>query len=390
MKIIKLPPTADQPEAGKSKDVAIKKAAIEKAIAVLKNGGLVIYPTETCYGIGVDATNLKAVKKVLEFKGSHRGGPRGGSGGKPISVAVSDKEMAKKYVVINETANNLYQKFLPGPLTVVSKSRKKTIDLLEAGQGTLGIRIPDYDLVIKMIKEFNRPITSTSANTSGKKTPYCLDDVLKYTTPKRLGLVNLFLDAGRLPYNPPSTVVDTTLNEPKVLRQGEVKIKPTARNTFISGSEEETKKIARTIFERHKNLLKKKPIIFALQGELGSGKTQFAKGLGLALGIKENIVSPTFTIIREYPLKKSGRSDLPQFFHIDTWRLERGEELLDLGLEEMLKPGNVVAIEWMQKIKQILERFQNKKGFLFCKETQVVWVTIESLSENQRRITYRG
>ncbi len=358
-----------------------EKEAIKEALAVLKKGGLVIYPTETCYGVGADVTNQAAVKKVLDLKGQR--------GGKSISIAVISRRMAQKYVEINDTADNLYEQFLPGPLTVVSKSKGKVIKCLEAGRGTLGIRIPDYPLVLEIIRKFSRPITSTSANTSGKKTPYCLDDVLKYTTKKRLELVDLFLDAGRLPYNPPSTVVDTTLNEPKVLRQGEIKIKAIPKNTFISDSEEETKEIARKIFKKQRNLLNKKAIIFALQGELGSGKTQFAKGLALALGIKENIVSPTFTIIREYPFKLDlQRYDLCKsgmFYHLDTWRLERGEELLELGLEKMLKPQNVIAVEWLQKIKPILERFQK------IKKTQVVWVNIaaEDLSGNKRIISYK-
>ena len=351
------------------------KELIKMALTVLRKGGLVIYPTETCYGIGGDATNLKAVKKVLEFKGSR--------GGKPISVAVSDKEMAKKYVVINKTADNLYQEFLPGPLTVVSKSKGKTIRVLEAGKETLGIRIPRYPLVIKIIKEFGRPITSTSANTSGKKTPYCLKDVLKYTSKKKLELIDLFLDGNRLPFHSPSTVVDTTLNTPTILRRGEIKISRTKSNSFISNSEAETKKIAQDILEKHLKLLSKKSLIFALQGELGSGKTQFAKGLALALNLRGNIVSPTFTIIREYPYKLGRMPGM--FYHLDTWKLERGEELLDLGLEEMLKPGNVIAIEWLQKIKPMLERFKKMK------KAQLVWVniTIEDLSKNRRRIAYQ-
>ena len=351
-----------------------KKIAIEKALAVLKKGGLLIYPTETCYGLGADTTNSRAVKKLLEFKGSR--------GGKAVSVAVTDKKMAEKYVTINEIANNLYQNFLPGPLTVVSKSRGRIVKKLEAGKGTLGIRMPDYPLALEMIQRFNRPITSTSANTSGKKTPYCLKDVLKYTTKKHLALVNLFLDAGRLSYNPPSTVVDTTLNEPRVLRRGEIKIKASSKNTLISGSEEETREIARQIFRKHERVLKSKCLVFALQGELGSGKTQFAKGLAQALGITGNVVSPTFTIICEYPFK-SGRSDLSRFFHIDTWRLEKGEELLDLGLESMLKPGNVVAIEWLQKVRPILEKIVEKK------KARVVWVEIETVSFTKRKIMFK-
>lgn len=345
-------------------------------MAILKDGGLIIYPTETCYGIGADATNAEAVKKVLDFKGSR--------GGKPISVAVFDKKMAGKYVIVNETADNLYQKFLPGPLTVVSKSKTKTDPALQAGKETLGIRIPDYPLVLEIVRKFGKPVTATSANTSGKKTPYCLEDVLKYTTKKRLALVDLFLDAGRLPYNPPSTVVDTTLNEPQILRQGEIKIKITSQNTFISNSENETKKIASKIFERYAGILKSKCLIFALQGELGAGKTQFAKGLAKTLGIRDNIVSPTFTIIREYPFKLDlQRTGLCKsiFYHLDTWRLERGEELLDLGLESMLKPGNIVAIEWLQKVRPILEKIVEKK------KARVVWVVIDSLFENKRRIS---
>ncbi|MBI4359396.1 MAG: threonylcarbamoyl-AMP synthase [Candidatus Nealsonbacteria bacterium] len=347
-----------------------QKRAVEKAVAILKDGGLVIYPTETCYGLGADATNTEAVKKLLEFKGSR--------GGKAVSVAVSDRKMAERYVEINETARNLYQKFLPGPLTVVSKSKARTDPVLQAGKETLGIRIPDYPLALKIIRRFGKPITSTSANTSGKKTPYCLKDVLKYTTQKRLALIDLFLDAGQLLYNSPSTVVDTTLNEPRILRQGEIKIKASSRNTFISESEEKTQEIAQKISKEHEKMLKSKCLVFALQGELGSGKTQFAKGLAKALGIRDNVVSPTFTIIREYPFKQR------IFYHLDTWRLEKGEELLDLGLEKMLKPGNVVAIEWVQKMRSVLVRLAKNK------KIQLIWVNIKHLSETKRKISYQN
>ena len=155
---------------------------------------------------------------------------------------------------------------------------------------------------------------------------------------------------------------------------------------FIYTESYATKEIAKKIIKKYSKLLSRKALIFAIQGELGSGKTQFAKGLGLFLKIEENIISPTFVIIREYPFKLEKKQGI--FFHLDTWRLEKGEELLDLGLEKMFEPGNVIAIEWLQKIKPILDNIQNKKGFLFCKETRLIWVTIESLSENQRRITY--
>jgi L-threonylcarbamoyladenylate synthase len=350
-----------------------EKPAVREAVAALKNGGLVICPTETCYIPAVDATNPEAVKKLLAYKGERKR--------KPISVAMANMKMAKEYVEINETAKNLYQNFLPGPLTVVSKSRGKVIAGLEGGAGTLGIRIPDYPLTLKIIKELDKPITSTSANTSGRKTPYSLGDILKYTSKKKLALIDLFLDAGRLPLRPTSTVVDTTLNEPKILRQGEIVIADVPGQVFFSNSEEETKQIAGQIFGKYKGLLVSQALIFALQGELGSGKTQFIKGLGRALKISANIPSPTFFIIREYPYRlDSGPGKL---FHIDTWKMEKGEELLDLGLGRMLKLGNILAIEWLQKIKSILEKLPKKKIHL-------IWVTIKTLSETRRKINYQS
>lgn len=353
-----------------------KLKAIRQAVAVLKKGGLIIYPTETCYGLGADATNLQAISKLLAYKGQR--------GGKPIAVAVYDRKMAENYVEINETAKHLYQTFLPGPMTVVSKSKGKAVKNLEMHyphQNTLGIRIPNYSFVLELIRAFGKPITATSANTSGKKTPYSLADIRKYTTVQKLGLIDLFLDAGKLPPRPPSTVVDTTMNEPTVLRQGEITIPEVGGQSWVSSSEEQTKQIAQEIFARFRENLAVKPLLFALQGELGAGKTQFAKGLGRALGISENIVSPTFVIIREYWYRDGANRG--KFYHLDTWRLEQGSQMLDLGLEKMLTPGNVIAVEWLQKIKPVLEQIaENKKA-------TVVWVSLEYLAPTKRKINYQ-
>ncbi|HUS60203.1 MAG TPA: L-threonylcarbamoyladenylate synthase [Nevskiaceae bacterium] len=347
--------------------------AIQKAIAVLKKGGLIIYPTETCYGLGTDTTNPQAVKKLLQYKG--------GRGKKPISVAVANQTMAKKYVKINETAENLYQNFLPGPLTVVSQGKGKVTFGLESASQTLGIRIPDYPLILKLIAQFGKPITATSANTSGKKQPHSLADWQRYTSGKKQTMIDLFLDAGRLPKREPSTVVDTTLNEPTVLRQGKIKIPQIAGQIFVSNSEKETKTIAKEIFKRYQNLLNSSPLIFALQGELGSGKTQFVKGLATTLNIKTNVPSPTYIFVREYLYQLDALTGV--LYHIDTWRMEKGEELLELGLKKMLKPGNVIAIEWLQKVKKILEKIAAGK------KAKVIWLEIETLSPTKRRIKYQ-
>ena len=132
------------------------KEIIKEAVSVLEDGGLIIFPTETMYGIGADATNQKAINKLLTYKARREG--------KPLSIAVNSTEMAKKYVKINKTAKNLYENFLPGPLTVVSKGLGKVASGVESETGTLGVRIPDYKLVLEIISKFKKPITATSAN----------------------------------------------------------------------------------------------------------------------------------------------------------------------------------------------------------------------------------
>ena len=97
-----------------------------------------VYPTETCYGVAVNALDPAAVARLLEYKRRPEG--------KAVSIAVTGKEMAGCFVELNHTAEQIYQKFLPGPVTVVSKSKGKTAAGLEAEDGTLGIRVPDHAL----------------------------------------------------------------------------------------------------------------------------------------------------------------------------------------------------------------------------------------------------
>jgi len=343
--------------------------AIQKTIAVLKKKGLVIYPTETCYGIGVDAESQKAVDKLLLYKTRREG--------KPLSVAVADQKMAAQYVVINRTAQNLYDNFLPGPLTVVSKSKGRVISGVESERKTLGIRIPQYPFVLKLIQDFGRGITATSANVSYAKRPYSFDEWQKYTPQKNQVLVDLFLDAGKLALNPPSTVVDTTLEDYQVLRQGGIKLKINNKkeNIKITQSAKETQLLGQKLIEKARLKYPGKCLIFSLQGELGSGKTQFAKGIAKGLGITQNVLSPTFVIVREY------RFDRGMFFHLDTWRIFEEEELSNLGFEDMIKPGNVIAIEWGEKAVGFIEKLLQKE------EVKIISVNLENKGGDKRVIT---
>lgn len=121
---------------------------IKEVIEELNNGGIIIFPTETSYGVGVDATNSNAVSKLLEYKKRPEG--------KAISIAVPNKESALEYVEINSSAENIYRNFLPGPVTIVSKSKHKTDKRLEAENGTLGIRIPNYRIILDILLQFKK------------------------------------------------------------------------------------------------------------------------------------------------------------------------------------------------------------------------------------------
>jgi L-threonylcarbamoyladenylate synthase len=342
---------------------------INQTIKVLKNDGLAIYPTETCYGAGVDSTNKKAVQKLLAYKGKRAN--------KAIAIACADQKMASHYVKINQTAQNLYTNFLPGPLTVISKSKNKVVQQLESENKTLGIRIPDHRLTLQLIKAYGKPITATSANTSGNPPPYSISSLLKYTSQKAQKLIDLVLDAGQLKLRPVSSVVDTTLNEPKLLRQGKITLVGCKDQVFTSTSEKETKIIAAKIFNQFKKELANKCLIFALQGQLGAGKTQFIKGVGQALDIKENIASPTYILLKEYHYQQG------MLYHIDTWRMETAEELANLGFVKMIKPDNVICIEWLEKVKSYLEKISKKT------KVKLVWITIDYLNQKKRKIKYK-
>lgn len=316
-------------------DASHENEGVEAASKAIADGGLVVFPTETCYGVGADATNVTAVKKLYTYKGGRKQ--------QATSVAVADRAMAERLVKINETAEHLYEQFLPGPVTVISESKGKVVNVLEAERGTLGIRIPDYPPVLEWIKDMNTPITATSANTSGKKTPYSLEDLKRYTSDTKLSMIDVFLDAGQLSPTPPSTVVDTTLNELMVLREGAVDFSQLETVAHTTTDENETRRLGERLIKRRKPLLSSTPLVFALQGELGAGKTQLVKGLAQGLAIEDTVVSPTYQIMREYPYecgKVSGK-----LVHIDTWRLGSPEELRDLHVEKLLTAGNVIALE---------------------------------------------
>lgn len=141
---------------------------------------------------------------------------------------------------------------------------------------------------------------------------------------------------------------------------------------ILTQSANETKETAALLAKKiKKQPLQKQALVVALKGDLGSGKTTFIQGLAQELGVKENILSPTFVIQKDFPLSLSNFKNL---YHIDAYRLKNPQEILDLGFLDLIKnPANLIIIEWADKIKKILPR-------------NLLWIRFENLGRNKRKI----
>ena len=187
----------------------LKLNVIKRAADILRAGGVIIYPTDTAYGLGVDALNDNAIKKLYRIKGRDFS--------KPTHVIVPNWSWIMVLTYPNENAKKLYEAFMPGPLTIVLNKKPVTPDILTADLPTLGIRIPNNDITKLISRFFNAPYTTPSANKSGGKTPYSIEDVKEELD---ISKVDLILDAGKLPELLPSTIVDISITPPKILRKG--------------------------------------------------------------------------------------------------------------------------------------------------------------------------
>ncbi len=169
-------------------------SAVAAACSVLKKGGLIIYPTDTAYGIGGDATSEAVVKKIHEAKGI--------ADKRPMSVMVADFAMVDKYCETGLWEDIILKRYLPGPYTLILKRSKQTIAATNSDR--LGVRIPDNEFCQKLCAAFGKPIITTSANTTGNPAPMNFDSVDK----RILETVDLAIDGGQTKYGKASTVVD--------------------------------------------------------------------------------------------------------------------------------------------------------------------------------------
>ena len=196
------------------KTVLLSQLKKDEVVKVLKANGLVVYPTETVYGLGVDATSEMALEKLWKFKGER--------GDKPVLVAVSGVAMAEEYVILSDLGKKVVQKYWPGAVAIIATSKNKVSKKAQGETNTLGLRNPDSKDILEIIDIFGKPITSTSANVSGAVTAKSLKEFLETVPKEKQKLIDLFIDAGELLLRQPSTIVDTTGKEIKILRQGSI------------------------------------------------------------------------------------------------------------------------------------------------------------------------
>lgn len=324
---------------------------IAKTKKILETDGLVIFPSDTVYGLAVNARSPQAVKKLFEFKSRQLG--------KAVSIAVKDFETLEKQVIVKENQKPLIKSLLPGPFTIVLPSLHTVDKGLEAEDGTLGVRIPDSTFIRELTSELEFPTTATSANISGKGPHYSVSALLNTLSDKKKGLIDLIIDAGELPQNLPSTVVNLSQGDLKVLRPGD--INPKLLFEIKTKSEDETKKVAQELLNKHLPDLLNKALILILKGDLGTGKTVFVKGLGEVLGIK-NVVSPTFVMYYEYDVKST---NVKKLHHFDLYRAETERDLELLEIPTLIKPKNILALEWGDKIGPFTKLIKEANAITF-------------------------
>ncbi|MGE4353928.1 MAG: L-threonylcarbamoyladenylate synthase [Oscillospiraceae bacterium] len=182
---------------------------IPEAAEILEGGGIVSVPTETVYGLCCNGLDAKAVQEIYALKGRPEV--------KPLSLMVHSPEVIDRYCRdVPQAAYGLAKKFLPGPLTIVLRSRELVPEIVRAGGETVGIRCPDHPLTLELLKRLDKPLAGPSANPSGAKSPKTADDVLAYFDGKIAGV----LDGGKCGIGVESTIIDMSKAPYRLLRRG--------------------------------------------------------------------------------------------------------------------------------------------------------------------------
>lgn len=185
--------------------------SILAASHIVKRGGLVVYPTDTVYGLGCDPFNVEAVKRVFKAKGERK---------KPLPVLASNIEYAEKIVYLSKMARRIAARFWPGPLTFVLPKKRALPNIVTCNLDSVGVRVPRHDTANHLIQLSEGLLIGTSANKTGKNPPRTAHEANK-----QLGKeVDMILDGGPAPLGVASTVIDLTSEEPRILREGPISL----------------------------------------------------------------------------------------------------------------------------------------------------------------------
>ncbi len=188
------------------------RGAIREAAEIVSSGGLVVYPTDTVYGLASNPFSEEAVKRLFRAKGRPEN--------KPIPVLVDGVETAEEIAHITRDALKLIENYWPGPLTIVLRVKRDLPCLVTACTGRVGLRVPGHMVALLLAKESGGAITGTSANISGWTPPRTAEEAIRQLGDR----VDLVLDAGPSPGGKPSTVVDLSGEEPVLVREGPIPV----------------------------------------------------------------------------------------------------------------------------------------------------------------------
>ena len=184
----------------------IKKNKIKKAMHDLMNGDMIIYETDTLYGLGADATNKLAVQKINKLKKRNT----------PLSIMLDSINSIEQYAITNTKINKILMEIFPGPFTILLESKESNLcDLVQNSSTKIGIRIPNNKFCIDLLKKYKKPIITTSVNVHGSKALNNIDDIENT-------FFNINIYKGKTKKKSRgSTIIDFTFNPPRIIREGD-------------------------------------------------------------------------------------------------------------------------------------------------------------------------
>jgi len=193
------------------------ECSLAKLVVDILDGLVLVFPTETSYGLGCDATNQGAVDRIFKIKGR--------SEDKALLVVVDSIETAKKYIKWNDGLEQIAKQYWPGPLTVVGEYAGGGLAKGVVGKdGTVAVRVSAFPLIKSITQKIGRPLVATSANLAGQPSLFSSEEIEKIFS-EQAESPDLILDYGLLPETKATTLVSVVQNEIKILRQGDVEIK---------------------------------------------------------------------------------------------------------------------------------------------------------------------